>query len=402
VTPVSDLKYDTNRQIVPTAVIDFQNVPTWGRAGDKARIEGMHNEGKRVGVAIPSDSFRNLLDLRNECLVFRPFLNEILQILVVLDASAVQAELRWRLRSRTKPDARTSLHEAIESGAVRAVAPLFLKVEVEKYIPLIANEIGVSIERVNAEWRLIQLLILFYEPTGDPSRFGLVDPKDADYALTARELDADFVRTNDSHFARMGLPVIGPELDAVLRDYARSTSVFVTFKVGSAFVLTIGVEALVETLRAIAACIRSLPPAVKALLILGVSFALFHPKSRQMLSESFKGFWERLRGMQPVFVSIAGPVLEQLAEAAATSHSTRKEIGSRLPARTKQTALYHACLICIRAAKPLSTAEITRRILANGYTSQSKSFRSYVRRLLRSDRRFVVSPDGLWSLRSAA
>lgn len=362
----------------------------------------MHEEGKHSGVAIPSDALRSLLELRNEYAGFRAFLTEIIQIVVVLDASAVQAELRWRLRSRTEPTARTALHEAIKSGAVVAVAPLFLKEEVEKYIPRIATEFGIAVKLVETEWLLIQPLIVFYQPIGDPSRFALVDPKDADYALTARELDADFVRTNDAHFARMGLPVLGPELDAVLRDYARSTSVLVTFKVGSAFVVTIGVEVFVAALRAIAAGIRSLPPAVKALLVLAAGIAVLHPKSRQILSECLKGIWERLRGMHPALVSIARPALEHLAEAASTSHTTRKAIESRLTVRAKQTALSHARVICIRAAEPLSTAEIARRILANGYASRSKSFPSYVRRLLRSDRRFVVGLDGLWSLRAAA
>lgn len=362
----------------------------------------MHKEERYAGVAIPSDALRNLLELRNECPGLRPFLTDIVQIVIVLDASAVQAELRWRLHSRTKPTARTGLHEAIDSGAVSAVAPLFLKKEIAKYIPRIANEFGVTVEVARAEWRLIETLIVFYEPTGDPSRFASVDPKDADYALTASELDADFVRTNDSDFARMGVPVIGPELDAVLRDYARSTSVFVTFKIGSAFVLTIGVEAFVEAIRAITAGIRGLPPAVKALFVLTAGIAVLHPKSRRMLSECLKGIWNRLREMGPVLVSIAGPALDQLAEAASTSHTARKAIESRLPVRTKQTALYHARLICIRAAEPLSAAEIAWRIQANGYTSQSKNFPSYVRRLLRSDCRFVVGPDGLWSLRALA
>lgn len=373
-----------------------------GAAGRSVTIEGMHNEPRRTGVAIPSDALRNLLDLRNECPGLRPFLAEIVQIVIVLDASAVQAELRWRLRSRTNPTARTGLHEAIESGAVNAFAPPFLKQEIEKYIPLIATEIGVAVELAWAEWRLIETLIVFYAPTGDPSRFARVDPKDADYALVARELQADFVRTNDAHFGRMGLSVIGPELDRVLRDYVRSTSVFVTFKVGSAIVLTIGLEAFVEAVRGIAGAIRSLPPAVKALFVLGLGIALLHTKSREMLSGYLNGLWNRLHKMRPVLVSIAGPALEQLAEAATISHTTRKAIESRLPVRIKQTALSHARLICTQFAEPLSTAEIAQRILANGYTSRSKCFSSYVGRLLRSDRCFAVNSDGLWSLRAAA
>jgi hypothetical protein len=38
---------------------------------------------------------------------------------------------------------------------------------------------------------------------------------------------------------------------------------------------------------------------------------------------------------------------------------------------------------------------------ANGYSSRSKTFTTYVRRLLKQDGRFVTNADGLWMLRSA-
>jgi hypothetical protein len=184
---------------------------------------------------------------------------------IVLDASAVQSELRWRLGSRTNPTARSGLHEAIDSGAVIAVAPVFLRLEIAKYLLPIATETCVSAETVSVEWERVQKLIKFYAPIGDGAEFAKVDPKDADYALTAKDLDADFVRTNDSDFAKMGVPVIGAELDGVLRDYARSTSILVTTKLGSAFALTISIEMFVEVIRTITELFRKLPPIVKTL-----------------------------------------------------------------------------------------------------------------------------------------
>ena len=362
----------------------------------------MQDEGKHAGVAIRLTPCAAYSTCAMNVPDFEHFLPEIIQIVVVLDASAVQAELRWRLRSRTKPTARTGLHEAIESGAVSAVAPLFLKEEVQKYIPRIATEFGVAVELVETEWLLIQPLIVFYQPIGDPSRFALVDPKDADYALTARELYVDFVRTNDAHFARMGLAVLGPELDAVLRDYARSTSVLVAFKVGSAFVVTIGVDVLSRLCEpsppAFAVCPR--PSRLSWSLRPGLPFSIqSHVRYFPNTSREFGNVCE---GCTPRLFPLPVRHLSIWPKPASTSHTTRKAIESRLTVRAKQTALSHARVICIRAAEPLSTAEIARRILANGYASRSKSFPSYVRRLLRSDRRFVVGSDGLWSLRAAA
>ena len=362
----------------------------------------MADERKPALLKIPSDALRALLNLRDEFPAFRQLLDDILQIVVVLDASAVQGELRWRLGSRTNPNARTGLHEAIDSGAVIAVAPLFLRQEIEKYLPLIASEEGVSAEAANAEWERVQRIIRFYAPTGDGAEFALVDPKDSPYALTARELDADFVRTTDPHFERMGVPGIGPDADQLLRDYARATSVLVTVKLGSGLAVTFGIQAFVEMIRGIAEIVRRLPPIVKTLLGVALAALILHPASRAKLGQWTKMLWERLKETKPTLVSVSREAVKHLAEAAQTSRTTSKAIRSKLRARGKQTALDHIRLICVRSKEPLEVDEIVRRIVANGYSSRSKTFTAYVRRLLRQDRRFVTNADGLWMIRAAA
>jgi hypothetical protein len=361
----------------------------------------MADERKQALVTIPSDALRALLNLRDEFPAFRQLLKDIIQIVAVLDASAVQGELRWRLGSRINPTARTGLHEAIDSGAVIAVAPVFLRQEIEKHLPLIATETGVGVEAASAEWERVQRLIRFYAPNGDGAEFALVDPKDSPYALTARELDADFVRTTDPHFAQMGVTVIGSELDRVLRDYARATSVLVTVKLGSGLAVTFGIQVFVELIRGMIEMIRKLPPAVKLILGATVAIALLHPTSREKLIQWLKKIWERLRENKPLFVSISQGAVRHLAEAAKTSRTTREAIKSRLRVRGKQTALSHARLICLRSEEPLATDEIAQRILANGYSSRSKDFKAYVRRLLRQDPGFITNADGLWTLRTA-
>lgn len=360
----------------------------------------MADERKPAPVSIPSDALRALLNLRDVPFL-RPLLEDLIQIVIVLDASAVQGELRWRLGSRTNPTARTGLHEAIDSGAVIAVAPIFLRQEIEKYLPRIAGEEGVSAEAAYTEWERVQRIIRFYAPTGDGAEFALIDPKDSPYALTARELDADFVRTTDPHFERMGVPAIGPDADQLLRDYARSTSVLVTVKLGSGLALTFGIQAFVEAIRVITEMFRKLPPAAKLILGALLAFALLHPTSREKLIQGLKKIWERLRETKPVLVSISQGAVKQLAEAAQTSSTTRKVIQSKLRVRGKQTALSHARLIILRSERPLSADEIARRIFATGYSSRSKNFTAYVSRLLREDGRFVKA-DGLWKLRAAA
>src|SRR5258708_34739589 len=141
-------------------------------------------------------------------------------------------------------------------------------------------------------------------------------------------------------------------------------------------------------IRGITDMIRKLPPAVKLILGAAVVIALLHPTSREQLIQWLKKIWERLRETKPVLVSISQSAVKRLAEAAKTSRTTRAMIKSKLRVRVKQTALSHARLICLRSGKPLPADEIARRILANGYTSRSKTFTNYVRRHLRQAGRF--------------
>jgi hypothetical protein len=364
-------------------------------------MELMAVQSKPAHVGIPSDALRALLRLRDEFPFFRELFGDILQAVMVLDASAVQGELRWRLGSRTNPTARTGLHEAIDAGVITAFAPAFLRQEIEKHLPAIASETGITLEVASAEWQRVQSLINFYAPTGDGTQFALVDPKDLPYAVTFRELEADFVRTTDRHFAQMGVTVVGPELDLVLRDYARSTSVVVTVKLGSGYALTFSILAFIETIRGITEMIRKLPPAAKLILIAAAGVVLLHPTSRAKVAQGLKVVWERLRETKPILVSFSQNALKRLAAAAETSTATRDAIRSKLRVRGKQTALSHARLICIRSGRALAVDEIARRILANGYSSRSKNFAAYILRLLREDGRFVATANGLWTVRIA-
>jgi len=137
------------------------------------------------------------------------------------------------------------------------------------------------------------------------------------------------------------------------------------------------------------------------MLLAAVALVLLHPASREKLIRWPKQFGAPTGNKADACThsSRSGQVLD---EAMTTSKVTREAIRSRLPIRGKKTALDHARLICLRSSQALTTDEIARRILANGYSSRSKTFPSYVRRLLREDGRFVTNAYGLWTLRIAA
>ena len=356
---------------------------------------------KSVLATIRSDSLRLALDLRDVSPLFRLFFGDLVQIVVIVDASAVQSELRWRLGSRINPEARTSLHEVFDSGLLVAFAPTFLKQEIEKHLPRIASETGATMEAASTEWERLRHAIRFYTPKGDGAEFAEIDPEDSPYAQAAKELHADFVRTSDRHFTQMGVAAIGPDLDLVLRNYARSTSILVTVKTGTGVAAFVGVEALAGIIRAITAVIQRLPPGVKLAIGIAIAIALLHPRSREKLMELSKTIWKRVKEAKPVAALISEATASHLAEAMETSRATGEAIRSRLPVRGKQTALAHVRQVLLRSRSPLTADEIAHRITVNGYTSRSKTLTTYVRRLLRSDPAFAMVGNGLWSIGSA-
>ncbi len=189
---------------------------------------------------IRSDTLPELRRVLEKLLELRQYLGDILQVVLVLDASCVQRELRWRVGPRKNPAARTYLHEAMVSGVVVAFAPSFLEVEIQKYIPEIAKEKGVSVDRIQEEWKQFKVLIQFFDPAPSKQLDNSVDPKDVDYLNVLDQVDGDFVYTSDSDFSKMGARVMPAGLDRVLRDYARATSVILTVKLGSGFAMVVG------------------------------------------------------------------------------------------------------------------------------------------------------------------
>ena len=148
-----------------------------------------------------------------------------------------------------------------------------------------------------------------------------------------------------------------------------------------------------------------LPSIVKVILggaAVAAVVAVLHPRSRQTLMQWTKGIRERLREVKPELVSFSQRAVKYLAEEAKTSKTTLETIQSRLRVRGKQTALPYVRLICLRSKEPLSAGEIARRVLASGYSSRSKNFAAYVRRVLKQDGRFIGNADGLWMLRAVA
>jgi hypothetical protein len=363
------------------------------------RIRYNHGMQQAAKPVLRSDLLRSLLQLLESVPVIREAMGDILQITIVLDASRVQRELRWRIAARQQETARTDLHEAMASGALVAYAPPFLAAEIQKHIPRIAREERVSIERVEQEWQLLKPLIRFYEPLPAEEPENCPDPGDVIYFHATQQLETDFVYTCDRHFSAMGARVMPAGLDRIVRDYARATTVVLTVKIGSGFALLAGGKLIYSAVALVVKSIAALPPALKALLGFAVAFALFHPGCRKWLLQHVE---KALKQIQEVASSPPfSDAVEMIADSAQLSTTSTMKIREAVLPRARRSAISFALRVCTIAPRPLSADEIARRILRSGYASRSKDFAAYVCRLLREDARFVVGADGLWSLRGA-
>lgn len=356
-------------------------------------------EDFRLDQIIRSDSLAKLNDFRKLNPVLREVIEEPVQIQLVLDASIIQQDLRFRLRHKKKPEARSALQEILDSGTVLPFAPPELIDEIEEHVPEIAVYCHVTEDRVRQEWAILQKRIHFYEPeTHD--RAGCIDPDDAPYRQVCFELGAHAVYTKDGHFKSMGVPTIMIDLDRVLRKHARASSVKLAVSVGSTFTMVISVNVLKELFRLAAKGIEKIPTPVKIGFLLAVTAAVIHPRSRAKIIETGKILWAKLN--DPRVKAILSSLAVQTFEAYETADKTSTEIKAALPRAQKRHAINFARQVCAIEKRPLTLAEISHRMKKAGYITRSKSFTAYLRRLLSDSTNFVETSPSYWSLKLSA
>jgi hypothetical protein len=332
--------------------------------------------------------------------MFGPLISRVIRIGAVLDAQIVQQELRWRLRRRQKQSARISLHEAICAGIIIPVAPTFLIEEIEDHAVRIAQETGATFEDVQREWQDFLKLLHFYSPQNQPELKAFVEAVDKDdlpYVAVAQELGMP-IYSQDHHYEKMQAPVIGVLIDATARSYARSSSVQIAVMVGSAYTVTIGVEAISAACRVIKNAVEwfgELHPGVQVATIGGVLVALAHPTSRAKLASVWD--WVKKNATPPVMQAVAS-IAVQLAEASKNAEAASKRIHEAVPSQRKRTALMHARMVCLLAKTPVSLAEIESRMRADGYVTRARDFASYLRRVMRSNEQFTEVSRDVWAL----
>lgn len=350
---------------------------------------------------ITSDQLPQLREFLSISPLLQEIFGETLQLRVVIDADIAQKEVIWRLRKRRNPTARTALHEAIDSGTIVALAPSFLEQEIRDHIAEIAALANVPVSCAVQEWESFASCLHFYDPEPvkqpDPD---CVDPDDLPYKWVCEQLGAHAIYSTDNHFRKMSVPLISVQLDLTFRDYARANSERLTIHLGTAFSLVVGFGVLTELCKTCVQILKNLPSEVKVILVAGAFITVAHPKLRSKGIKLLHSAFRQFDNLKPALGEAVNELLIQAAMAQSTAARTGTEIQSILPPPRKLSAIVRARAICLINKKPLSLREIEEQMAKGGYVSRSQNFRAYLRRLLRSDERFIEVSPGQWTVRT--
>ena len=314
----------------------------------------------------------------------------------------IQRELRWRVGRRRDPNARSNLHEVIESSVIVAIAPLTLNDEIAEHIADIARDCGVPQSVVHGEWKKVQGLIHFSQPSTNGKNIDCPDPDDLPYAVLCFEVAASAVYSSDSDFDSPDIPWIpaDADFDTALRDYARDTAFTVGIKIGATITLTVSFGIMASLLRLLMDFGRRLPVEVKVAAVFLLAAAFIHPTSRSKILEMAKTGWRRRSDPACVVPPALMRLIEDYSAASTRALQARKTVQENIPPRKKGTLLAIVKRVCVTSSRPLPLGEIEQLVKAEGYKSRSIHHTAYLRQLIRHNPAFAEIEPGLWKLRS--
>lgn len=269
-----------------------------------------------------SDELAGLREIFQNTQLFS-WIADIMQIRLIVDASAIVEDVRWLSCVAENPSARTNLLEAIQAGTILAYAPTFIDKELAKNLRILSEEESVSVETLQAQWERYRPYLRFVECGGPDGTF--LDPKDAPYVKLQRELEAP-VSTRDPHFERMEVPVIDIEVIAAARDYSREAAIEYTIKiagVGSLFISAAMIRGVWELLRSLGIQARRVPGWVWLVGIGAVCAALSSESVQSWLVDRVREWRPDARKAMVKLVEELTPLFEQHYESQRRANELR-------------------------------------------------------------------------------
>ncbi len=262
-----------------------------------------------------SDELADLRNIFSQGGIFETF-NNILQINLILDANVILADIRWLVCKARQKDARTGLIESIDAGTVVVYAPSYLEVEIQKNIPLIAEEEGVDPQLFFNHWNSIKHKINFSDCGGPEA--GYADPKDVPY-LKLHEVTGYSVITEDKHLAEMGAKAIQIQVMALSKSYSREAVIEYKIKMlglGTVVLTNASINAAVGLIRSLVKNIPKIPVWAWLIVLVGFVYLVSH--------ESFRNWLRTMMAALPPSAKECCEILFSIVLELSTEHSNAK------------------------------------------------------------------------------
>jgi predicted nucleic acid-binding protein len=355
-----------------------------------------------VDMPIWSDNLSTLREIISAFPVLAANLGVPESVRLVLDANVLLSEVRWLVKKRKDPSARTALQEALASGTLVGFAPTYLEEEMYRQLAALAQEEQLSHDALQETWAQYKVALIFYDAGGPSSSSdgSHVDPKDVPYVEAYSALGAAAIMTADPHLLRMGARTVDAELSIRMRSYARDASVDFTLRVGGLVLGTAAIAGVIGLAKigvALIGIISRLPPSLRLVAWVCLIGALVYRPNRQRLlraatnaSTTFSTF---LDDAWPVIGELVAEAMEK-RERAATAWS---EIEPRISGR-HVTLAAHTLAVCSASKSSLTVDEITQKLRMAGARTSAPTFPRYLRRVLGNHPRLAQTANGAWTV----
>lgn len=295
---------------------------------------------------------------------------------VVIDANFVIADVMYRVKNPHRGGG--VLTELIRSTVVEAHAPRWLETEIQKHLPLLAEEKGLELESLQQDWVQYRALLTWDEAEAAPpdNPIDCCDPKDLPYVRLAERIGAFGILSEDRHIAKMGGQKLPRDFTLSTRDYTRAVTVSVTIRTLGVTLSGVTFQALVSAVRSATRGFLALPKSVQLLLTAGLLVALVHPTSRRWLALQLQTVQKNL---EPLAQTLSTIVLEarRFAEQhhlQAEQHLVVSQAFGPPPPRRRQRRVHNQPLTRKRRVRstPSSTAVVIEGVvLSEGRSSDS-------------------------------
>lgn len=249
-----------------------------------------------------SDSLPALRPLIGPNGMFKMF-EDIFQLTLIVDANIILGEIRWLAVKRKHPNARSDLKELLDAKTVLAIAPTFLKKEIEVNLSKLAVDNNVELVILEEHWKLLQSHISFVDVGGPDDTFK--DPKDAPY-IKLQRCSGHLIYSRDRDILDMGGKIASSKMVASLRIYSRNAVIEYTLKVAGVGTFNLSFVLITTIIRFVRSSVphaRRIPRGLWWGVVLLILAALIYEPSRLFLRSLVESMTSKSKAIGRSFIA---------------------------------------------------------------------------------------------------